>query len=199
MNKLSSYFYTTEDCSKNYAFLGFWIYLMSDCLIFSSLFAVHAIMRHNYAAGPTGIDLFNLPLVLLNTFTLLLSSLTYSLSMVSVQKKLISQTLFWLSITGILGVSFVCLETYEFYHLIQIGAVPQRSGFLTSFFTLVATHGIHVVFGIIWLVVLIIQLIKHHFISENIKRLICLSMFWHFLDVIWIGVFTFVYLMGVLV
>ncbi|HAT31439.1 MAG TPA: cytochrome o ubiquinol oxidase subunit III, partial [Janthinobacterium sp.] len=107
-------------------------------------------------------------------------------------------TLFWLAVTGLLGLAFLCVELYEFNHLIHEGAGPQRSGFLTSFFALVGTHGLHVTFGIVWLLTLMFQLGRHGLNGENMRRLMCLSMFWHFLDVIWIGVFTFVYLMGVL-
>jgi cytochrome o ubiquinol oxidase subunit 3 len=104
----------------------------------------------------------------------------------------------WLAITGVLGAGFISLELYEFMHLIHEGAGPQRSAFLSSFFTLVGTHGLHVTFGIIWLVVLMVQVAQKGLIAENRRRLMCLSMFWHFLDVVWIGVFTFVYLMGTL-
>jgi cytochrome o ubiquinol oxidase subunit 3 len=106
--------------------------------------------------------------------------------------------LIWLAVTGLIGVGFIGLEMYEFIHLIREGAGPQRSGFLTAFFTLVGTHGLHVLFGIIWLVTLMVQIGARGLTTENIRRLMCLSMFWHFLDVVWIGVFTFVYLMGVL-
>ncbi|CDW88382.1 cytochrome o ubiquinol oxidase [Stylonychia lemnae] len=114
------------------------------------------------------------------------------------QRKRVKATLIWLAITGLLGAGFISLELYEFAHLIHEGAGPQRSGFLTSFFALVGTHGLHVSFGIIWLITLMFQIGRHGLTPENGRRLMCLSMFWHFLDVIWIGVFTFVYLMGVL-
>jgi cytochrome o ubiquinol oxidase subunit 3 len=104
----------------------------------------------------------------------------------------------WLAVTGLLGAGFIGLELYEFAHLIHEGAVPQRSAFLSAFFVLVGTHGLHVFFGLIWLVVLLVQLGQRGLVTENRRRLMCLSMFWHFLDVVWIGVFTFVYLMGVL-
>ena len=104
----------------------------------------------------------------------------------------------WLAITGAFGVAFICIELYEFAHMIHEGATPQRSAFLSSFFTLVSTHGLHVTFGIIWMVTLMFQVRLRGLIPENRRRLLCLSMFWHFLDVVWIGVFTFVYLMGVL-
>jgi cytochrome o ubiquinol oxidase subunit III len=104
----------------------------------------------------------------------------------------------WLAITGLFGVGFLSLELNEFAHLIHEGAGPQRSAFLSSFFTLVGTHGLHVTFGTVWLVTLMVQVSKLGLTFENKRRLVCLSMFWHFLDVVWIGVFTFVYLMGVL-
>jgi len=178
--------------------LGFWIYLMSDCLIFAVLFATYAVLGRSYAAGPSGADLFDLPLVALNTGFLLLSSITYGFAMIKMLANKQQGTLVWLAITGVLGLCFLAVELYEFAHLIHEGAGPQRSAFLSSFFTLVGTHGLHVTFGCIWLVTLMIQVSKLGLTKENKRRLICLSMFWHFLDVIWIGVFTFVYLMGVL-
>lgn len=178
--------------------LGFWIYLMSDSLIFAVLFATYGVLSRNYAAGPSPADLFELPLIALNTAMLLLSSITYGLAMLEVERQRMGLTLFWLAVTGLFGLAFLSIELYEFAHLIHEGATPQRSAFLSSFFTLVGTHGLHVTFGIIWLVTLMFQLPTHGFVPENHRRLMCLGMFWHFLDVVWIGVFTFVYLMGVL-
>ena len=178
--------------------LGFWVYLMSDCLIFAVLFAVYAVLGRSYAAGPSGADLFNLPLVAVNTAMLLFSSVTYGLAMIAMQHGKKKAVLGWLAITGLFGLAFLGLELFEFAHLIHEGAGPQRSAFLSSFFTLVGTHGLHVTFGMIWLVTLMLQVSKMGLTVENKRRLMCLSMFWHFLDVIWIGVFTFVYLMGVL-
>ncbi len=191
-------FYVNEHHPQNGTLLGFWLYLMSDCLVFAALFAVYAVLGRSYAGGPTGAELFDLPLVALNTALLLLSSITYGFAMLESQKKKIRSTLVWLGVTGLLGAGFLGLELYEFSHLIHQGAGPQRSAFLTAFFTLVGTHGLHVTFGIIWLVTLMFQIGRHGLSVENGRRLMCLSMFWHFLDVIWIGVFTFVYLMGVL-
>jgi cytochrome o ubiquinol oxidase subunit 3 len=191
-------FHVTEHHSENGTLLGFWLYLMSDCLVFAALFAVYAVLGRSYAGGPTGAELFDLPLVALNTSLLLLSSITYGFAMLASQKKQVRSTLVWLGITGLLGAGFLGLELYEFSHLLHQGAGPQRSAFLTAFFTLVGTHGLHVTFGIIWLVTLMFQVGRHGLNVENGRRLMCLSMFWHFLDVIWIGVFTFVYLMGVL-
>src|SRR5690606_24166792 len=124
--------------------LGFWIYLMSDCLIFASLFATYAVLGRNYAGGPTGAELFDLTLIAINTGFLLLSSITFGIAMISAQAKKLGATLLWMGITGLLGVAFLALELYEFYHLIHLGAGPQRSGFLTAFFALVGTHGLHV-------------------------------------------------------
>ena len=176
--------------------IGFWLYLMSDCLIFAILFATYGVLGRNYAAGPSGADLFDLRLVAVNTGLLLLSSITYGFAMLEMEKERVDTTLMWLAVTGLFGLGFLGIELYEFAHLIHEGATPQRSGFLSAFFTLVGTHGLHVTFGTIWLVVLMVQVRQRGLVIENQRRLMCLSMFWHFLDVVWIGVFTFVYLMG---
>ena len=164
--------------------LGFWIYLMSDCLIFAMLFATFAVLGGNYAGGPGPKDLF--------------SSITYGFAMLAMQNDNVRQTQIWLAVTALFGIAFVGIEMSEFRHLIADGAGPQRSAFLSSFFTLVGTHGAHVTFGIIWIGVMLVQLGRHGLIAANKRRLMCLSLFWHFLDVVWIGVFTFVYLIGML-
>lgn len=184
--------------AENGTLLGFWLYLMSDCLVFACLFATYGVLGRSYAGGPGGAQLFELPLVALNTSLLLLSSITYGFAMLEMQRKRVGATLVWLAITGLFGLGFLGVELYEFAHLIAEGNGPQRSAFLSSFFALVGTHGLHVTFGVIWLVTLMAQIGRHGLIAENRRRLACLSMFWHFLDVVWIGVFTFVYLMGVL-
>jgi cytochrome o ubiquinol oxidase subunit 3 len=194
----SSRYFVREHHPENGTLLGFWIYLMSDCLIFAVLFATYAVLGRNYAGGPTGAELFDLKLVALNTSMLLLSSITYGFAMLEAGRKRLGATMGWLIVTGLFGAAFISLELYEFMHLLHENAGPQRSAFLTSFWALVATHGLHVSFGIIWLVTLLFQLKKHGLTHENMRRMTCLSMFWHFLDVVWIGVFTFVYLMGVL-
>ena len=192
-------FYLKEDHHpENGTSIGFWLYLMSDCLIFAVLFATYAVLGRSYAAGPSGADLFDLKLVAINTGFLLFSSVTYGFAMLEMEKQKVKTTLVWLGITGLFGLAFLAVELYEFHHLIEEGAGPHRSAFLSSFFALVGTHGLHVTFGIIWLVTLMVQVGKHGLIAANKRRLMCLSMFWHFLDVIWIGVFSFVYLMGVL-
>jgi len=194
----SSRFYVREHHPENGTLLGFWIYLMSDCLIFACLFATYAVLGRNYAGGPSGAEIFELPTVALNTAFLLFSSITYGFAMLAAQKKNVKGTQMWLLVTGIFGACFLFLELQEFAHLIHEGNGPWRSGFLTAFFSLVGTHGLHVTFGIVWLVTLMFQVGKHGINAANYRRLACLSMFWHFLDVIWIGVFTYVYLMGVL-
>jgi cytochrome o ubiquinol oxidase subunit 3 len=178
--------------------LGFWMYLMSDCLIFAMLFATYGVLGTSYAGGPGPRELFDLPLVALNTSMLLFSSITYGFAMLAMTDGKRGQMQGWLAVTGLFGAAFLCIELYEFSHLIHEGAGPQRSAFLSSFFTLVGTHGLHVTFGMIWLVVLMVQVQFKGLIPANRRRLMCLSLFWHFLDVIWIGVFTFVYLLGML-
>jgi cytochrome o ubiquinol oxidase subunit 3 len=192
-------FYLTEEHHpENGTLLGFWIYLMSDCLIFASLFATYGVLSRNYAGGPTGAQVFELPMVAVNTALLLLSSITYGMAMVATQENKVRETLGWLAATGLLGCGFLGLELTEFTHLIADGAGPQRSAFLSSFFTLVGTHGLHVTFGVIWLVTLMVQVARRGITETNRRRLMCLSLFWHFLDVVWIGVFSFVYLLGVM-
>ena len=194
-------FYVTEDeheHSGGSTMLGFWLYLMSDCLVFAVLFATFGVLGRNYAAGPSGADLFDLRLVAVNTAMLLFSSITYGFAMLAMDKGRQAAMQGWLVVTGLFGLAFLAIELYEFAHLIHEGATPMRSAFLSSFFTLVGTHGLHVTFGLIWLTVLMVQVRRRGLIEANRRRLMCLSMFWHFLDVVWIGVFTFVYLMGVL-
>ena len=196
---LGPHFYSVrEHHPENGTLLGFWLYLMSDCLIFACLFAVYAVLGRNDAGGPSSIELFDLPTVAVNTSLLLVSSITYGFAMLEMQRDRPRATLLWLGITGLLGAGFIGLELREFAHLIAEGAGPQRSAFLSSFFTLVGTHGLHVTLGIVWLATLMVQTGKHGLTPDNRRRLLCLSMFWHFLDVVWIGVFSFVYLMGVL-
>ena len=194
-------FYVTEDDHAHAGsptILGFWIYLMSDALIFATLFAGYGVLSAAYAGGPSPRDIFELPLVAVNTALLLVSSITYGLAMIAMQDGKLGAVCAWLVLTGLLGIGFIGIELYEFGNLIHEGATPQTSAFLSAFFTLVATHGLHVTFGVIWLAVMLVQLGQRGLHPENQRRLMCLSMFWHFLDVIWIGVFTFVYLLGVL-
>lgn len=194
-------FYQLEEehsAASGATLLGFWIYLMSDALLFAAIFATYGVLGTSYAGGPTPREIFELPLVALNTAILLVSSITYGFAMLSMDSGAVKRTQMWLAVTALLGATFVGIELYEFSVLIAEGATPQRSGFLSAFFTLVGTHGLHVTFGILWIVVMLVQVQKRGLIPDNRRRLLCLSMFWHFLDVVWIGVFTFVYLLGML-
>lgn len=178
--------------------LGFWIYLMSDCLLFAGLFATYAVLSHATAGGPSGKQLFELPYVLVETFILLFSSLGFGFASIAAHKGNLKGFYTWLAITALLGLSFIGMELNEFHHLISEGAGPDRSAFLSSFFFLVGTHGLHVTCGLIWMLVLAIQINQQGLVERMKTRLDCLSLFWHFLDIIWIGVFTVVYLLGVL-
>lgn len=177
---------------------GFWIYLMSDLVIFSVLFATFAVLGQNYAGGPGPKQLFDLPYLFVETMLLLISSVTYGMSMVAMQQGKKNMVLAGLLITFLLGLGFVSMEIHEFYTMVMAGNGPHRSGFLSSFFTLVATHGTHVSFGLLWMGVMIYQVVKRGFTDGVRSRLMRLSLFWHFLDIVWVGVFTIVYLLGVL-
>ncbi|MGA0600003.1 cytochrome o ubiquinol oxidase subunit III [Caulobacter sp. KR2-114] len=190
------YHLAEEPHAQNATALGFWVYLMSDCLIFAVLFACYGVLGRSYAGGPTGKDLFELPTVAVNTAMLLFSSITYGMAMIAAQEGRTRAVLAWLGVTGLFGCAFLGLELNEFAHLIAEGAGPGRSAFLSSFFTLVGTHGLHVTCGVIWLVTLMVQVGRWGLTEASRRRLMCLSLFWHFLDVVWIGVFSFVYLLG---
>ncbi|MGP1082668.1 cytochrome o ubiquinol oxidase subunit III [Serratia sp. CY58181] len=177
---------------------GFWVYLMSDCILFASLFATYAVLVNGTAGGPSGKDIFDLKFVLVETFLLLFSSITYGMAMIAMNKGKVGGVNTWLFLTFLFGLGFVAMEIYEFHHLIAEGFGPDRSAFLSSFFALVGTHGLHVTSGLIWIIVLMIQVSKFGLTATNKTRLMCLSLFWHFLDVVWICVFTVVYLLGVM-
>ncbi|AIN47185.1 cytochrome o ubiquinol oxidase subunit III [Candidatus Palibaumannia cicadellinicola] len=177
---------------------GFWIYLMSDCIIFATMFATYAVLSKSVAGGPSGKDIFDLPVVLVETFCLLFSSLTYGMGILAMHRTQKNLVNIWLFLTFILGLCFISMELIELNNLVAKGFGPDRSAFLSSFFGIVATHGIHVISGLIWIIVMIVQVSSRGLTLLNQTRLQCLSLFWHFLDVIWICVFTVVYLMGVL-
>ena len=176
---------------------GFWIYLMSDLIIFATLFATFIVLGHNYAGGPTGKELFELPYVLGETLFLLFSTVAYGLVMLAVHGGRKNWVLIGLAVTLLLGLGFVAMEIHEFYGLVAVGHGPDTSAFLSSFFTLVGTHGAHVTFGLIWMATMMGQVAVKGLTSPVQSRLMRLSMFWHFLDIIWISIFSIVYLMGV--
>ncbi|WP_370931697.1 cytochrome o ubiquinol oxidase subunit III [Bartonella sp. DGB1] len=177
---------------------GFWMYILTDCFIFALLFANYALFAGAYDGGPTGRDLFDLRFVLAETMVLLFSSITYGLALISAYLQKLKLTIIWLALTFLLGVTFIIMEIYEFHHLVELGAGPSRSAFWSAYYVLVGTHGIHVTTGLIWMAVMFIHLFNSGLNKVNRVRLACLSLFWHFLDIIWIGVFTLVYLTGVL-
>ncbi len=186
-----------HDATENSLF-GFWVYLMTDCILFASLFATYAVLRHNYAGGPTGTELFDLRYVFVETMFLLFSSFTNGFAMISLHKKDRMATIKWLFITALLGLGFVGMEVNEFTKLVTEGNGPDRSGFLSAFFSLVGTHGTHVSIGLIWMAVMMGQLYFKGITTATTSRILRLSLFWHFLDIIWVGVFTVVYLFGVI-
>jgi cytochrome o ubiquinol oxidase subunit 3 len=175
---------------------GFWIYLMTDCVLFGTLFATYVVLHHNTFGGPSAHDLFDMPYALTETLILLTSSFTSGLAMLPSNHYNKNKLLFWFAITFLLGASFVAMEVTEFVHLIQDGHGWNKSAFLSAFFTLVGTHGLHISLSLIWMVVLLIPVIRHGLNPVSFKRLTCLRLFWHFLDVVWIFIFTIVYLMG---
>jgi cytochrome o ubiquinol oxidase subunit 3 len=175
---------------------GFWVYLMTDLIIFGVLFAVYAILQGNTFGGPGPSQLFSLPTALADTLILLTSSFTCGLAMLAAEQKKAGQTIAWLIATFVLGATFLTLELNEFSRFIAAGNSPQRSAFLSSFFTLVGTHGLHISVGLLWIVVAIIQIWVRGLTSSVVSKINRFTLFWHFLDIVWIFIFTVVYLMG---
>ena len=182
------------DGSKNV--FGFWIYIMTDCILFATLFAVYAVFHTHTFGGPHAKELFSLPFVLTETLLLLTSSFTMGLAMLARNSKHPRKVTNWIWLTFFLGCSFIAMETQEFYHLYLEGHTWATSAFLSSFFTLVATHGLHVTVGLVWMLAIIIQINTHKMTPLTKTKLTCLGLFWHFLDIIWIFVYSVVYLMG---
>lgn len=178
--------------------LGFWIYLLTDCLLFGTLFTTYAVLHTQTFGGPSPKELFSLPLALVETLILLVSSVASGIAMLAACRSERNKSLAWLSLAFILGVAFVAIEFAEFREFYIQGNSWRLSAFLSSYFTLVGTHGLHVSVGLFWLAILMGQLVKKGFTIETFRRLACFTMFWHFLDVVWIFIFTFVYLIGVL-
>lgn len=178
--------------------LGFWIYLMTDLVLFATLFATYAVLQTSTFGGPSGKELFDMPFVLAETLILLTSSFTCGMGLLAMYRQNKRQVLVWLTITFLLGCAFLAMEFTEFSHLIHEGNGWQRSGFLSAFFVLVGTHGLHISIGLLWMLTLMVEIFRRGFTEHTSRRLILLSMFWHFLDVVWIFIFTIVYLMGVI-
>ncbi len=177
---------------------GFWVYLMTDCVLFASLFAAYAVLHNNTFGGPAGSQLFSLPFVLTETLILLTSSFTCGLGVLSAYNGHKNKVVAWFGVTFLLGASFLAMELTEFNHLVHDGNSWTRSGFLSSFFTLVGTHGLHITIGLLWMAVLMLQVLRKGLGRATVKRLTLFSLFWHFLDLIWIFIFTIVYLLGAL-
>lgn len=175
---------------------GFWIYLMTDLVLFATLFATYAVLRKNTFGGEGPAELFSLPYVLVETLVLLTSSFTAGLGMLAVYRREARSVLAWFGITFILGAIFLGMEINEFAHLVSEGHSWQASAFLSAFFTLVGTHGAHITAGLIWMAFLMVHVMRRGITASNTKRLALLAMFWHFLDIVWIFIFTFVFLMG---
>ena len=186
-----------ERARNERASLGFWIYLMTDCVLFGSLFATYAVLRNNPFGGPSGADIFEMPFVLIETLILLTSSFLCGIAMLAAKAGKQTLTLVLFGATLLLGISFLAMEVTEFSKLIHEGYSWQTSAFLSGFFTLVGTHGVHILAGLIWMVVMMVRVAQVGLTDNNLRRLSLLALFWHFLDVIWIFIFTIVYLMGV--
>src|SRR4029077_12934438 len=175
---------------------GFWIFILSDVVMFAGLFAAYAVLAGNTAGGPTGAQLFNLRNVFIETMCLLLSSYTCGLGALSAERRPAARVFILAVVTFVLGAAFLFIEATEFARMVEMGAGPSRSGFLSAFFTLVGTHGVHVASGLIALIYLMVPGIARGLRATTLRRLLCWSLFWHALDIVWVGVFTLVYLMG---
>jgi cytochrome o ubiquinol oxidase subunit 3 len=185
-----------DTASNEKTVFGFWVYLMTDCVLFATLFATYAVLRGNTFGGPGGSQLFHLPQILLETLLLLTSSFTAGLATLSAHQGNKRLVILFLGLTFLLGAAFLGLELTEFRALVADGNSWQRSGFLSAFFTLVGTHGLHISVGLIWMGTMMVQILTRGLTPGTVRRLTLLSLFWHFLDIIWIFIFTIVYLMG---
>lgn len=177
---------------------GFWVYLMTDSLLFGTLFVTYGVLHNNTFGGPSTHELFTLPMALAETIVLLISSFTCGLGLLAAVRNKRKALLGWFSIAFLMGLSFVVMELTEFTDLVREGHTWEKSAFLSSFFTLVGTHGLHVSIGLLWMIVLMAQVVWQGVTVSTFRRLVCFNMFWHFLDLVWIFIFTFVYLMGVI-
>src|SRR3989338_4574389 len=178
----------SEDSQDAYSkvLFGVWVYLMTDCMLFGTLFATYATLQNQINGGPSGYEIFHLPYALVETLIILTSSFTSGLALLSGARSKKNQVLFWFGLTFVLGFAFVSMEVREFVHLINEGNGPQKSAFLSAFFTLVGTHGLHISLGLFWMLVLLIPVWRHGMTPVSFRRLSCLKLFWHFLDIVWI-------------
>ena len=175
---------------------GFWIFILSDFVMFSGLFAVHAVLAGNTAGGPTGRELFNLPNVFIETMCLLFSSYTCGLGALSAERRRPGRFLVFAASTFVLGAAFLFVEISDFVDMVRLDAGPSRSAFLSAFWALVGMHGGHVTSGLLWLIYMVAQVVAKGLRPHVLRRLLCFSLFWHALDIVWVGVFTLVYLMA---
>lgn len=193
--------YALEETHHDYdgdTVFGFWIYILSDCILFATLFAVYAVLQGNFVDSTPAIELFELDYVLGETALLLASSFTFGMAVLGANKNSMSELLGWLAVTFLLGFGFLVMEINEFVHFTHEGAAAWDSGAWSAFYGLIGTHGLHVFAGMVWMIVLVALLLRDGITTTNKTRLMCLSLFWHFLDIIWICVFSFVFLMGVM-
>lgn len=187
-----------EEEKNSKTFLGFWVYLMTDCILFATLFATFVVLRNNTASGPAGNELFSLPFVLTETMILLTSSFTCGLAILAANSGYKKQVFMWFAVTFLLGIAFLGMEIHEFSSLAHEGYSWNRSGFLSAFFTLVGTHGLHITAGLLWTVILLAKVARQGLNNTTLRRLTMLGLFWHFLDVVWIFIFSIVYMIGAL-
>jgi cytochrome o ubiquinol oxidase subunit 3 len=185
-----------EAIANDRVLFGFWVYLMTDLLMFSVLFAVYAVLHGNTLGGVTGRELFSLPQVLTETLLLLTSSFTVGIGMIAARQGNKKQVLIWFAVTFLLGLAFLGLEIKEFAALSREGHTLRSNAFLSSFFTLVGTHGLHIAFGLLWMGITLGFVMKRGLNAPLVRKLTMLSLFWHFLDIVWIFIFTIVYLMA---
>lgn len=183
------------EAADDRAMFGFWLYIMTDLLMFGVLFAVFAVLRDSTDGGPGATDLLSMDLALLNTFLLLTSSFTIGIGMIAAWQRKLGQVMLWFGATFLLGLAFLGVEIFEFYELVHAGHTMQSSAFLSSFFILLGSHGLHILAGLIWIASILIFIKKRGLNRSNVRKLALLSLFWHFLDIVWIFIFSVVYLM----
>ena len=177
---------------------GFWLFLMSDAIIFALLFATYAVMSQGHWAAQAPAQIFDLKRTAIETGVLLLSSLSFGMASVAIAARRRDVAVLWLIVTALLGARFVMMEIEDFQALIAQGAGPQVNGYLSAYFTLIGTHGLHVSLGLVWIVILTIQLLVRGLLPMTVSRLARLGLFWHFLDIVWIGIYSIVFLPGML-